>query len=114
MLKRTGPALIAAVLLLAPAQASAKDCGNYPGEDGGWTQEPITGAGIFNVMASASLPCATARRVAKNAYRDYDGSSRTWIHRGFWRCRILIDEYEYTKSRCRTPGGRRVVWESGA
>lgn len=106
--------LAAAALAVGAAPAAAKPCGSYPDENGRWTMGEIEGAGIYDVTASPALPCATARRVAMRAYRDRHADATTWTYRGFWSCRVLDEGYEYLRARCRTPGGRRVTWESGS
>lgn len=110
------PLLAAATscLLIAASPADAKPCGNYPDENGNWTLEPIQGAGIYNVRASEDLPCAVARRVARNAYRHNRRGETTWLYNGTWRCTELASGYEYVKVRCVAQSGRRVRWEAGA
>ena len=104
-------ALVLGATLLAPAAADAavRDCGNY--NNGEWSNEPLVGAGIYNVKAR-NTACSTARRVTLRAFRTYEGGRR-WQY-GNWSCKILRQEYEYTMARCARSGGRVVRWETGA
>ena len=104
-------ALVLCATALAPATADAavRDCGNF--NNGEWSDEPLVGAGIYNVKAR-NTSCATARRVTLRAFSTYSGGTR-WRY-GKWTCKILRQAIEYTNARCSRSGDRVVRWESGA
>ena len=104
-------ALVLSATALAPATADAavRDCGTFNGLE--WSNEPLEGAGIFNVRAK-NTSCTTARRVTLRAFTTYRGGRR-WQY-GKWSCKILDQAIEYTKARCARSGDRVVRWETGA
>jgi len=99
----------ATALVPATADAAVRDCGGFNGLE--WITESLEGAGISNVKAK-NTSCTTARRVTLRAFMTYNGGRR-WQY-GKWNCKILLQEYEYTKARCTRSGGRVVRWETGA
>jgi hypothetical protein len=101
--------LCAAAVAPATADAAVRDCGSFNGLE--WIEGSLNGAGISDVTAK-NTSCTTARRVTLRAFMTYRGGRR-WQY-GKWNCKILLQEYEYTKARCTRSGGRVVRWETGA
>lgn len=105
----------------APASAAqVRDCGNYgypeghAGSDPIFTDEPIVGAGVYDIRTKVARCRPTARRMVRRFWNGRWGDCDPGCRRGSFRCRNRQIGDEVWIMRCTASRGRVVRFEYGA
>jgi hypothetical protein len=115
--------LLGVLCLGVPAWSSAapvRECGNYgypegyKGERPVFTDEPIVGAGVYDIRTKVAFCRPTARRMVRRFWNGRWGECDPGCRRGRFRCRNRQVGDEAWIMRCTAPGGRVVRFEYGA
>ena len=116
-----GVFLVSLCLAAPPAAAAApvRECGNY-GYPAGYdderpifTDEPIVGAGVYEIRTKVAR-CRTARRMVRRFWNGGWGECSPGCRRGSFACRNRRIGDEVWIMRCTASRGRVVRFEYGA